>query len=145
MPELRGLVPAYEMPLTIPSRVVLLRPLEMPPGTPTKLSGSETKQPGTVKEHAEAAMTTTLTVDKAGRVVIPKTIRERMHLQEGSRLRLELVGDRLELSHEPDEVQLQRRGKRRVIVGWPGFDAAKAVQDAREEHLDRLAGKRREA
>ena len=90
-------------------------------------------------------MTTTLTVDKAGRVVIPKRIREKMHLQEGSRLRVELVGDRLEISHEPDEVQLERQGKRRVIVGWEGFDAAKAVQEAREEHLERLAGKRREA
>jgi AbrB family looped-hinge helix DNA binding protein len=89
-------------------------------------------------------MTTTLTVDKAGRVVIPKPIREKMHLQEGSRLRVELVGDRLELTHEPSEVQLERRGRRRVIVGWEGFDAAQAVHDAREEHLDRLAGPRRE-
>jgi AbrB family looped-hinge helix DNA binding protein len=86
-----------------------------------------------------------LTVDKAGRVVIPKGIREKMHLREGSCLRMELVGDRLELSHEPDDVQLERRGKRRVIVGWEGFDAAQAVQEAREEHLDRLAGTPREA
>jgi hypothetical protein len=28
--------------------------------------------------------------------------------------------------------------KRRVVVGWEGFDAVKAVQEAREEHLDRL-------
>jgi len=90
-------------------------------------------------------MTTTLTVDKAGRVVIPKRIRETMRLQEGSRLRVELVGDRLELTHEPSEVQLEQRGRRRVIVGWEGFDAVQAVQDAREDHLERLAGKRREA
>jgi AbrB family looped-hinge helix DNA binding protein len=90
-------------------------------------------------------MNATLTVDKAGRVVIPKEVREKMHLREGSRLRLELVGDRLELRHEPVEVQLERRGKRRVIVGWEGFDARQAVQEAREEHLDRLAGERREA
>ncbi len=89
-------------------------------------------------------MTTTLTVDKAGRVVIPKPIREKMHLQEGSRLRVELVGDRLELTHEPSEVQLERRGRRRVIVGWEGFDAAQAVHDAREDHMERLAVVRRE-
>ena len=88
---------------------------------------------------------TTLTVDKAGRVVIPKRIREQLHLREGSRLRLQLVGDRLELTHEPNEVQLERRGRRRVIVGREGFDAAQAAQDAREEHRGRLAGKRREA
>lgn len=90
-------------------------------------------------------MKVTLTVDKAGRVVIPKEIREKMHLRNGSRLRLELVGDRLELSHEPDEVQLERRGGRRVIVGWEGYDAVQAVQEAREEHLDRLARNRRQA
>ncbi len=89
-------------------------------------------------------MTAMLTVDRAGRVVIPKRIREKMHLREGSRLRAELVGDRLEISPEPAEVQIEWRGKRRVIVGWEGFDAAKAVQEAREEHLNRLAGKRRE-
>ena len=86
-------------------------------------------------------MNATLTLDKAGRVVIPKSIREKMHLREGSRLQLKLVGDRLELSHAPLEVHLERRGRRRVIVGWEGFDAAQAVSEAREEHLERLAGK----
>lgn len=90
-------------------------------------------------------MTAMLTVDRAGRVVIPKTIREKMHLRQGSRLRAELVGDRLEIRAEPAEVQIERRGKRRVIVGWEGFDAAQAVREAREEHLDQLAGRRREA
>lgn len=90
-------------------------------------------------------MTAMLTVDRAGRVVIPKTIREKMHLREGSRLRAELVGDRLEIRAEPAEVQIERRGKRRVIVSWEGFDAAQAVREAREEHLNHLAGKRREA
>lgn len=90
-------------------------------------------------------MTAMLTVDRAGRVVIPKTIREKMHLRQGSRLRAELVGDRVEIRAEPAEVQIERRGKRRVIVGWEGFDAAQAVREAREEHLDQLAGRRREA
>jgi hypothetical protein len=31
-----------------------------------------------------------------------------------------------------------KRGKRRVIVGWEGFDAVKAVQAARDEQLDQL-------
>jgi AbrB family looped-hinge helix DNA binding protein len=88
-------------------------------------------------------MKSTITLDKAGRVVIPKGIREKMHLRDGSRLRVELVGDRIELRQEADEVTIQRRGKRRVIVGWEGFDAGKSVMEAREEHLERLAGKRR--
>ena len=35
--------------------------------------------------------------------------------------------------------RLRRLEERRVIVGWDGFDAAKAVQEARGEYLDRLA------
>jgi len=84
-------------------------------------------------------MTATITIDKAGRVVLPKSIRERLHLREGSRLKLELLGDKLELTQEAPEVRLERRGKRRVILGWEGFDAAGAVKSAREAQLDRLA------
>lgn len=39
--------------------------------------------------------------------------------------------------------RLKWRGQRRVIVGWDGFDAAKAVQEARGEYLDRLANPKR--
>ena len=83
-------------------------------------------------------MTATISVDKAGRCVLPKRIRERMHLHEGSRLRLELTGETLELTPVAAEVRLERIGKRRVIVGWEGFDAAKAVTEARVEHLERI-------
>ena len=84
-------------------------------------------------------MKATITLDKAGRLIIPKPIREQMHLREGSRLSVEVVGDRIELCHDADEVQLEKRGKRRVIVGWDGFDAAEAVSEAREQRLDHLA------
>ena len=83
-------------------------------------------------------MYATLVLDKAGRLVLPKAIRERMHLHAGSKLRIEMVGDTLELSQEAADAQIVKCGKRRVVVGWEGFDATKAVQEAREEHLDRL-------
>jgi len=89
-------------------------------------------------------MSTLITLDKAGRVVIPKAIREKMHLREGSRLRVELIGDRIALSPEADEVQIERRGRRRVVLGWEGFDAATAVAADREERLDALVAQRRE-
>ena len=83
-------------------------------------------------------MATTIPIDKAGRVVLPKAIRERMHLHEGSRLHVDVVGDKIELTPEAEEVQIEERDGLRVIVGWEGFDAAEAVRDAREEHLERL-------
>jgi len=84
-------------------------------------------------------MSATLTLDKAGRLVLPKLIRERLHLRAGAKLRLEVVGDKLELTQEVAEVKIVKRGKRRVVVGWEGFDAAIAVREAREDYLDRLA------
>ena len=88
-------------------------------------------------------MITTITIGKAGRLVVPKALRDRLHLREGSRLRVDVVEDKLELTPEEDEVKIEKRGKRRVIVGWKGFDAAKAVNEMREEYMDRLAGKHR--
>ncbi len=84
-------------------------------------------------------MSATITLDKAGRLVLPKPIRERLHLRAGAKLRLEVVGEKLELTQEATAVKIVKQGKRRVIVGWEGFDAAKAVSEAREEYLDRLA------
>ena len=88
-------------------------------------------------------MSTTITIGKSGRLVVPKALRDRLHLREGSRLRVDVVEDKLELTREDDEVKIEKRGKRRVIVGWKGFDAAKAVSEMREEYMDRLAGKHR--
>lgn len=83
-------------------------------------------------------MTATVTLDKAGRLVLPKPVRDQLHLRAGSKLRLDVTGDRMELSQEVPEVKIEKRGKRRVIVGWEGFDAAKAVREMREDQVARL-------
>lgn len=75
--------------------------------------------------------------------MVPKIMRDRLHLREGSRLRVEVVADKLEFTPEADAVEIVKRGKRRVVVGWKGFDAAKAVTEMREEYMDQLAGKQR--
>src|SRR2546425_12680271 len=43
------------------------------------------------------SMTTTLTLDKAGRVVLPKPVRDEMQLRPGDTLELESSGDRIVL------------------------------------------------
>ena len=84
-------------------------------------------------------MSSTLTMDKAGRVVLPKPIRDRLHLQTGAKLRIEIVGDKLELSQEVPEVKIARgKSGRRIVTGWVGFDAAKAVREMREDQVARL-------
>jgi len=39
-----------------------------------------------------------ITIDKAGRIVLPKPLRERFKLEGGAKLRVESVGDHLELT-----------------------------------------------
>lgn len=84
-------------------------------------------------------MTATLTLDKAGRLVLPKPIRDQLHLRAGSKLRLDVTGDRMELTQEVPEVKIvQKKDGLPVVVGWEGFDAAKAVREMREEQVARL-------
>jgi AbrB family looped-hinge helix DNA binding protein len=42
-------------------------------------------------------MSTTLTMDKAGRVVIPKPLREELHLEPGDTLEIECAGEEITL------------------------------------------------
>lgn len=48
-------------------------------------------------------MKATLTVDKAGRIILPKRLRDSMHLTPGSKLEAELIGGRLQISPEEEE------------------------------------------
>lgn len=56
------------------------------------------------------------TIDKAGRVVVPKALREAIRLRPGVELELRLVGDALEIRPAPLEVAIERRGGIMVAV-----------------------------
>lgn len=64
-----------------------------------------------------STMTATTTMDKSGRLVLPKIIREKLHLTSSAKLKIEVVGDKIQLSEAPVEARIERRGKRRVIMG----------------------------
>ena len=53
-------------------------------------------------------MTTTLTLDKAGRIVLPKSLRRQLRLEAGDRLELDSQGERITLKPVRPSVGLKK-------------------------------------
>ncbi len=58
----------------------------------------------------------TTTMDPAGRLVIPKSIREAAELKPGVALLVGIVDGRIEITPEPRAVRIERRGRLSVAV-----------------------------
>lgn len=56
------------------------------------------------------------TIDSAGRIVVPKRLREELGFRPGQELELNAVDGRLEIEHQATPMRLERRGKRLVAV-----------------------------
>ena len=56
------------------------------------------------------------TIDRAGRLVVPKSIREAAHLKPGTQVRFRLVDGRVEIEPVPLTVTLERSGSLVVAV-----------------------------
>lgn len=87
----------------------------------------------------------TITVDQAGRIVLPAALRRQLNLVAGSQLRVEVVAQRLELTPQPanPEPAFGRSASGRAVLPAGGglFDAAAATRAER----DAQAGRRAEA
>ena len=92
-----------------------------------------------------STMSTMVTIDKAGRVVIPKAVRDDLQLEPGDRLELETTGGHLTL--RPLHLDSPLRKERGVWVFYgrgplSQADANKLIVDVREQRDRRnLAGK----
>ena len=64
-------------------------------------------------------MTTKLTLDRAGRVLIPKQLREQLHLGPGDALHLESEGEEITLRPERPKALLRREQGVWVYQGEP--------------------------
>ena len=60
------------------------------------------------------------TIDRAGRIVVPKPIREAANLRPGTEVEFRVQGGRVEIEPVPLTVTLQRRGS--LVVAVPEAD-----------------------
>jgi AbrB family looped-hinge helix DNA binding protein len=72
-------------------------------------------------------MNLTVTLDKAGRVVIPKTLRDELRLEPGDALELESEGERMTL--RPVRSQTPLRKERGIWVFRTGRKLTSAITD----------------
>ena len=84
----------------------------------------------------------TIRIDKAGRIVLPKPVRERFHLREGSELELEERSDGLTLRPvEQRSSMVQEKGMWVHLGKVPrGFDGGSVVEAIRDERIKDASG-----
>lgn len=79
-------------------------------------------------------------MDTAGRVVLPKKVRERFRLQGGDTLALEIKGDAIQLRPEQRGARLERVNGVLVLVSATFIPEGKdLVSELREERIDQVA------
>lgn len=79
-----------------------------------------------------------------GRMVLPKVLREQMHLKGAGRLQAEMVAGELRLVPEVQEVGLiEKDGVLVADFKGPPTDVRASIKADREAHLARVGGARR--
>lgn len=81
---------------------------------------------------------TTTTMDKSGRIVLPKEIRDEARFQPGMELRVTLHDGRVEIEPEPVEIRIVQEGPFAVAV------AMKPVPPLTHEMVQRMIDEDRE-
>jgi AbrB family looped-hinge helix DNA binding protein len=80
----------------------------------------------------------TVQVDEAGRLVLPKPVRERFGLKRGDTLAIEVRGDAIELRPTRAGARLERINGVLVLTGEMTLTGADLVSASREERIDEL-------
>ena len=86
-------------------------------------------------------MTTKITLDKAGRVMIPKTLRKELHLGSGDTLQLESEGDQITLRPLRPKALVKKERGVWVYQGEPAeASVTELIDREREKRLRALMG-----
>jgi AbrB family looped-hinge helix DNA binding protein len=85
-----------------------------------------------------------VTIDKAGRIVVPKPTRDRLGLRAESKLELVENDEGFQLTPIEATARLVRRPNGRLMLagpGTPGTDWKNLVRNMREERMRKIAGR----
>ena len=84
----------------------------------------------------------TLRIDSAGRVILPKPLRDRLGLRAGSILEMQETPEGVTLRLAERKPSLVRKGKFLVHTGElpAGYDLRKAIEDEREDRDRKIWG-----
>ena len=89
-------------------------------------------------------MSETVTIDKAGRVIVPKKVRERLGLSGGDKLRMDVVGGKIEIERvEPESALIVAEDGLPMIQGAQKVDVVEVLRQQREERVDRIVDYRK--
>ena len=90
--------------------------------------------------HAKYHFGMIITIDRAGRVVVPKTLRDRFNLTAGTELEIKAVGDGLTLRRMGAETSLVRKHGILVHHGSAraALDVGEFIRAEREARIRRL-------
>ena len=83
-----------------------------------------------------------VTIDRSGRLLVPKPVRDRLGLRAGTDLELEVTSAGLLLKPGVPKPSLVKEGDDWVHLGElpPGFDVLNALEDDREERMRKNLG-----
>jgi AbrB family looped-hinge helix DNA binding protein len=83
------------------------------------------------------------TIDRFGRVVIPKQVREGLGLEAGESLVIEERNEGILLRPAREAAALKHKGRVLVFTGQATGESGNLIRRARDERLHRLAGRGR--
>ncbi|HEX3838006.1 MAG TPA: AbrB/MazE/SpoVT family DNA-binding domain-containing protein [Steroidobacteraceae bacterium] len=76
------------------------------------------------------------TIDSAGRIVVPKSLRQALNLKPGQVLEIRAADGRLEIEVATTAMTLQKRGK--AVVAIPDIELPALTADAVRETLEQI-------